>query len=666
MLKGKDLKLAKDAVTKKRKFSEIDCESLDSSESEKHFSSTSVVNVDYDRGLDGETGESSVTIENQNADYEIFLDDSEIPDAPVLSDSDVTKKKVKVYARKFNVSWLSNPKYQPWLEKTDNCAFCRLCYSKIQNSVFFLDRHIKCSTHIEKMKNIKSNSSINTFSVNTFVKQNTNIDKAELKMTMFLAEHNLPFLLLDHLGKLIRSCAPDSEIFKKVKINRKKGTFLMKNVIATENRDSIQEDLKSTPYTLITDKSTDIGTIKCMAVIVRYFKDSRVIDRFLDLVPCENGTAEGIFAAIEECLKKNKVDMQMMIGFGADNCSVMMGKYNSVKTRLEATVKHIFVFGCCCHLMHLCAVGANANIPKYIEELTRDIYSHFAFSTKRRIEFAEYQQFLEIEFHQILRSASTRWLSLEVNNHVIYIHYLNKYFFLQAATNRLLEQWDALQLYFTNCSFDAKKDVECIRTEFMVQSLRNPITKSYFLFLSHILKILNGFNTEFQSEKSLIHLVIPRITTIFRTISRSFMKNEKVKDVDVLNIEFARSENWLAVSEIFVGTKAELFIKQQKNIDQSRLMELRRNIRGFYIELLKQFLKRFKFNDPVLKVIGYFTPSVALSGDVGCILEICEFFPIFENVSEEINNEWRLLAETEDGAKYRRSETMEMSFCLKI
>lgn len=244
MIKGKDLNLNKNDVSKKRKVSETEPEN-------------------YAKSSDSENGEN---VDDESPDCEILLENNlENAECPSSSPSinsvltDIFKKKEKIYERKFNVKWLSVPSYEPWLEKNKDVAFCRLCVSTIQNSVFHLDRHAKTLTHINKTREIESNASISEFSVNKFIKQNTSIDKAELKMVMFIAEHNLPFLLLDHLAKFIASCAPDSEIFKKIKMNRQKGTALIKNVIATENRDSIQADLKTIPYTLITDESTDIG-----------------------------------------------------------------------------------------------------------------------------------------------------------------------------------------------------------------------------------------------------------------------------------------------------------------------------------------------------------------------------------------------------------------------
>lgn len=42
----------------------------------------------------------------------------------------------------------------------------------------------------------------------------TNIFSAELKLIMFLHEHILPFLLMDHLSKLLRSVCPNSILLK--------------------------------------------------------------------------------------------------------------------------------------------------------------------------------------------------------------------------------------------------------------------------------------------------------------------------------------------------------------------------------------------------------------------------------------------------------------------
>lgn len=136
----------------------------------------------------------------------------------------------------------------------------------------------------------------------------------------------------------------------------------------------------------------------------------------------------------------------------------------------------------------------------------------------------EYQAFLDLEPHKFLRAGQTRWLSLEVKklyNYLFKLKFILTFFF-QASVNRIIEQWSALILYFTNCSYDAKKDTECARTDAMLYSLKQPTTKIYFLFLSYVLKILNSF--EFQSEEPKIQLLLSKITTLYKTILRSFVK----------------------------------------------------------------------------------------------------------------------------------------------
>ena len=68
-------------------------------------------------------------------------------------------------------------------------------------------------------------------------------------------------------------------------------------------------------------------------------------------------------------------------------------------------------------------------LPRAIEDLIRDIYSHFAHSAKRLSEYKKFQHFAETEPHKILKPAQTRWLSLE------------------QCIQRVLEQWSALELY---------------------------------------------------------------------------------------------------------------------------------------------------------------------------------------------------------------------------
>ena len=42
-----------------------------------------------------------------------------------------------------------------------------------------------------------------------------------------------------------------------------------------------------------------------------------------------------------------------MLGFAADNASVMMGSMGGLKAKLLEKVPHLFVIGCICHSLNL-------------------------------------------------------------------------------------------------------------------------------------------------------------------------------------------------------------------------------------------------------------------------------------------------------------------------
>lgn len=65
------------------------------------------------------------------------------------------------------------------------------------------------------------------------------VKRAEIIMTAFLAEHNLPFLLMDHLPLMCASAFPDSKFAQKVKIKRKKFTQLTLSALGPVGKNKV-------------------------------------------------------------------------------------------------------------------------------------------------------------------------------------------------------------------------------------------------------------------------------------------------------------------------------------------------------------------------------------------------------------------------------------------
>ncbi|GLV37963.1 hypothetical protein CBL_20394, partial [Carabus blaptoides fortunei] len=107
------------------------------------------------------------------------------------------------------------------------------------------------------------------------------------------------------------------------------------------------------------------------------------------------------------------ISISKMIGLAADNASVMMGQKAGVQAKFKELNEDLYVLGCTCHSLHLCSSAACTKLPKSIEEFVRSLYNHFSNSPKRTEKFEEFQKFLELEPHKMLRSCQTRWLSLQ-------------------------------------------------------------------------------------------------------------------------------------------------------------------------------------------------------------------------------------------------------------
>ena len=65
-------------------------------------------------------------------------------------------------------------------------------------------------------------------------------------------------------------------------------------------------------------------------------------------------------------------------GYGADNCNVMLGKRNSVLSRVrEKTDGRVFDLGCVCHIVNLCVGAAVKSLTLPIDDLLIDIFYFF-------------------------------------------------------------------------------------------------------------------------------------------------------------------------------------------------------------------------------------------------------------------------------------------------
>ncbi|KAJ0172078.1 hypothetical protein K1T71_012051 [Dendrolimus kikuchii] len=246
------------------------------------------------------------------------------------------------------------------------------------------------------------------------------------------------------------------------------------------------------------------------------------------------------------CIVVRNVPLTNVIGFGSDGCNVMMGDHDSVKTRLLRDLPGIIITKCVCHSAHLCSSEACKQLPESVEQLARDIYNFFKHSDKRQFDFRNFQSFAAVEPHKILKPSQTRWLSL------------------LAVVERILEQWEALRLFFidftTNPTHREKADVRN-RAVFILEKLNNPFYKLYFCFLEWSLPLFNKFNKEFQSEKVVVHNLHGKIRELYQEILLRYLQREYVMRPNLSEIDPENKRHQLHDAALYLGVKVYELLK---------------------------------------------------------------------------------------------------------
>lgn len=221
-----------------------------------------------------------------------------------------------------------------WCRKAvnSNFAYCITCNKEIRGNRAHLERHEKNDFH---KKNVVSKSNIMPIDEvlkKSLCKNENLIKSGELQLAAFVAEHDLSFKVMEHLPKLIKSICKDSGIAAEIKCSRTKATGIINNIIGPYVSENIVKELNETFYSLIIDETTDVSTKKCLALLVRYFKSSKVVDAFLGLLELESGsTAVNIYDCLNNYLIASGIKIENMSGFAADNCATMMGQLNGVQ-----------------------------------------------------------------------------------------------------------------------------------------------------------------------------------------------------------------------------------------------------------------------------------------------------------------------------------------------
>lgn len=210
------------------------------------------------------------------------------------------------------------------------------------------------------------------------------------------------------------------------------------------------EELKTRPFSLMVDGSNDNGLYKMFPITVRVFDVNwnKVITKFLDInliTGRDNGKAAAMFDSIDDKFQFYELSWDSVSSLGVGNTNVNTGMRNFIKSRVLQKNENVVVTGCPCHTLHNAAGhAANRFTEKTsfdIEDHSVDLYYWFDKSSKRKGALAEYYQFCDQSYAEVVRHVSVRWLSVE------------------QCVNLELKEYVSLKSYFQSEEFNSQTKI---------------------------------------------------------------------------------------------------------------------------------------------------------------------------------------------------------------
>eukprot|EP00794_Sanderia_malayensis_P011694 gene11694-12910_t len=559
------------------------------------------------------------------------------------------KKKVafpykRTYTQKFRTEWLSDSAFKAWLvapRPGSRDASCKFCQKTVSCSKTSLQRHSETSQHMKAASSSTKQRSL-AACIQNQVERNTYKETTAVQVASFISENNLPVTLSETLLNLIKARAPknakETNSLKEMHMAATKCTNVIRQATGLYHTKQLVDILRSHKFSIIPDETTDISSEKQLGICIMYMDEEEFtpVTRFFDMISVDDGGAMGLHKAIKQAFEEKGIPISNIIGFSSDTCNVMFGEFNGLATLMSKDIPGLVAIKCSCHMIHLCASHACLKLSTSLEDLCRNIYAHFSRSSLRQKEFKQFQEFVEAEPHKILSCGQTRWLSLE------------------SCISRILEQWAALQLYFTDFIVNGKDPSYTI--ESIMNGLRNPFVQAQLEFMQDQLHRMNNFNTMFQTTEPMLHHLREEVVKLLRSIMQDFLKLDVVRAGDPLTIDFEDKSKHVPLKDVYVGINASTTLASCSDIENA--LKVRGSCLAFMIELVKQIRTRFQVNKPVFKCVEFLLPSNAVKCKPPSLQNVFTLMPFLRDVadSSRADLEWRQQA-LEEGTDIVQNQT---------
>jgi hypothetical protein len=391
--------------------------------------------------------------------------------------------------------------------------YCILCTKKIRcdhQGISDVKDHCDTESHKTRKKQAKPQASVSQlFQSRAHSSAASKVTKAEVLMTNFLVQHNLPLSTSDNMGPLFRSAFLDSDIAKQYACGRTKTCAIVNKAMGRHCHEYVVQHCKEHPFSLGIDGSSDTDVHKMNPMTVRIFDINRshtVTTHFYNMCVTSGRDASKsaqLFLVVQAKMLEDEIPWSQAVSHSVDNTNSMIGVHNSFASRCKAQNSEIYVRGCPCHLAHIAASNADDAFSEIVginvEDIVIKLFYWFDKSTKRKGVLVEYMEFCDTEYAKILKHTSTRWLSLE------------------RCVEWTLKKYSGLRSYFLSEEFSDA------RFKQLQKAFLNPITEVCFLFHHASISLFTNLNMLLQSDEPLVHILHESVINLAKKLGSTLV-----------------------------------------------------------------------------------------------------------------------------------------------
>ncbi|KAF2887706.1 hypothetical protein ILUMI_18467, partial [Ignelater luminosus] len=294
------------------------------------------------------------------------------------------------------------------------CPKCQSTFSITSGGRMDITRHLECEKH-KKHINAAASSSVltNYYKNDIYGTCEKKLAISEALFAYHAVAHNHSFRSMDCTSKIIQK-----RFENKFSCARTKSEAIIKRVLAPFAFDALTQELETSHFVSIFSDASNHKDIKLFPTLVRYFNTQNEISiKIIDVTSAPGETAEIISNLLLKVLDQNNL-RNKLVAYCADNANTNFGGVSkkgnkNVFNKLKQNVPQKLIgIGCAAHIIHNTIQTAADLLPTDVDSVINKIYSHFYIFTVRVESLKTFCEEAETDYHKLLSTSKTRWLSL--------------------------------------------------------------------------------------------------------------------------------------------------------------------------------------------------------------------------------------------------------------